>query len=866
MDANKLFCEAEVLTAQQPRREEEGMMGGGTKKNKTHTTKASKQKAAAGVEVSSLVVADSAFYSQVLPDQGGKTGGIEKTRFANQHSDEAVETTTPNSVSTTAATTPTSAVTSGGGCSTDISSIQLPTHVWTQPREDISTEQGHSGDISQLTTTSAAFIGSSISPSLDEVAAVLLPSSRTTSTPSSCCFSPLNHPSSSLYPHPPPSTPKNLRSPVGATTNGRPPYIPQQQQQATDNAPPPPPNKKLILPPLPSSSSCMSPTAPAFSSTRFPSTTSSPQTSAATSTADFHSSSSSTFFPGTPPPLARYHHHHRQPAHTARAANTSSSESPMFGGASDQHYELSESELSVFRTRLCLNHQLSSCASADRCPHSHCLTWQRRDPYHIHYAPRLCPEIEFVKRGNKMTLIRRCNRGRACQFAHSKEEELYHPLMYKTKLCTAFPHCRRHYCPFGHASADLRRPLTRPLIRLLWGGGETSPPPPPGPSSPRQPVHIPPPPPPPRQPPPPPPATVCLTSYLGPASPVGSSLPVLADTTMPSRASSPTGATPPDYYYRYWAAIAELNPPASPPPPIVAATHLPSSPTPIPPPPSSSSATSGESADRLLAAAAQYIAAYFNTQTSPPPLSPASALQDILSSLPPTPTEPSFPGCTPTGDQCTYTSTSTTTTTAAPSPLRSPQQPLPSPRSLPASPSCAAAEQTNCSMSPLPPAATDAWSLEPTMLHLLHPLKAEQARADAVCTDAADAAGTDIADAVCTDTADVFDGDCDGELVDGHKKKDEQEEEKREDDNVADDVDEHSLLSKLLYIQQHKNLSLLDFCVAYLSHLLPADGLSASSTPPPPTKEGGGEAEEYDMMWSEISQVATGSDNPRSCS
>ncbi|CBZ54256.1 conserved hypothetical protein [Neospora caninum Liverpool] len=139
-----------------------------------------------------------------------------------------------------------------------------------------------------------------------------------------------------------------------------------------------------------------------------------------------------------------------------------------------RHYTLSEVELATFRTQLCENHQKAHCAQPDACPHSHCLTWQRRNPYEIIYDPHLCPGIEFRRSNSKMSLIRHCTRGRSCTYAHSKEEELYHPLMYKTKICSVFPNCDRHYCPFAHSVDEIRHPYSNPLIQSIWGNGDNS--------------------------------------------------------------------------------------------------------------------------------------------------------------------------------------------------------------------------------------------------------------------------------------------------------------------------------------------------------------------------------------------------------
>ncbi|KAF7455876.1 Zinc finger C-x8-C-x5-C-x3-H type family protein [Cryptosporidium felis] len=123
-----------------------------------------------------------------------------------------------------------------------------------------------------------------------------------------------------------------------------------------------------------------------------------------------------------------------------------------------KHYMLSIYELYVFRTIVCNSHLHGKCENSDSCPFSHCLTWQRRNPNDHYYSPKLCPEICFVKNNEKMNLIRRCKKGKLCTFAHSKEEQLYHPLMYKTKGCSLYPNCNRYYCPFSHGVEQIRTP------------------------------------------------------------------------------------------------------------------------------------------------------------------------------------------------------------------------------------------------------------------------------------------------------------------------------------------------------------------------------------------------------------------------
>ncbi|OII72567.1 uncharacterized protein cubi_03303 [Cryptosporidium ubiquitum] len=123
-----------------------------------------------------------------------------------------------------------------------------------------------------------------------------------------------------------------------------------------------------------------------------------------------------------------------------------------------RHYLLTIYELYVFRTVVCTSHLQGKCKNSDSCPFSHCLTWQRRNPNDHYYSPKLCPEICFIKSNEKMNLIRRCKKGKLCTFAHSKEEQLYHPLMYKTKECSLYPNCNRYYCPFSHGIEQIRTP------------------------------------------------------------------------------------------------------------------------------------------------------------------------------------------------------------------------------------------------------------------------------------------------------------------------------------------------------------------------------------------------------------------------
>lgn len=122
---------------------------------------------------------------------------------------------------------------------------------------------------------------------------------------------------------------------------------------------------------------------------------------------------------------------------------------------------MSMTELSRFRTRICERKALHGvCELDERCPFSHCLSWHRRNPYEYAYRPNLCPNVVFQNENKKMRVKNYCQRGRMCMFSHTKEEQMYHVLVYKTQLCREYPLCTKHYCPFAHGLDELRNPET----------------------------------------------------------------------------------------------------------------------------------------------------------------------------------------------------------------------------------------------------------------------------------------------------------------------------------------------------------------------------------------------------------------------
>lgn len=119
---------------------------------------------------------------------------------------------------------------------------------------------------------------------------------------------------------------------------------------------------------------------------------------------------------------------------------------------------MNDKQLAKFRTQICprkSNH--GSCWLEERCPFSHCLSWHRRNPMITGYRPSLCPNVMFcIGPNRKMRVKNHCHRGRLCLFSHTKEEQMYHPLVYKSQLCRDWPECTKHFCPFAHGTSELR--------------------------------------------------------------------------------------------------------------------------------------------------------------------------------------------------------------------------------------------------------------------------------------------------------------------------------------------------------------------------------------------------------------------------
>lgn len=105
---------------------------------------------------------------------------------------------------------------------------------------------------------------------------------------------------------------------------------------------------------------------------------------------------------------------------------------------------LSEKGLAKFRTKLCERLLATgSCAFGEKCQYSH-TDRPRRNPHKVTYAPRLCPNCD------------NCPKGAECDFAHTRDEELFHPAVYKTSPCPGGATCSGYYCPYAHNNDELR--------------------------------------------------------------------------------------------------------------------------------------------------------------------------------------------------------------------------------------------------------------------------------------------------------------------------------------------------------------------------------------------------------------------------
>lgn len=123
---------------------------------------------------------------------------------------------------------------------------------------------------------------------------------------------------------------------------------------------------------------------------------------------------------------------------------------------------MNDEELARFRTQICpkkASGQSGECEFGLQCQYSHCISWSRRPPHISGYRPTLCPNVIFsIGTDRKMRVKNYCKRGRSCLYSHTKEEQMYHPRIYKTMPCRDWPYCKKYFCPFAHGPEELRDP------------------------------------------------------------------------------------------------------------------------------------------------------------------------------------------------------------------------------------------------------------------------------------------------------------------------------------------------------------------------------------------------------------------------
>lgn len=132
-----------------------------------------------------------------------------------------------------------------------------------------------------------------------------------------------------------------------------------------------------------------------------------------------------------------------------------------------------EQMLNIFRTKPCQRLAKDGlCGWRSQCQFSHCLDWPRRHPRRHNYTPDVCPHLHTVINDGTMYFENRCTEGLRCPRAHSKEEVLFHPHIFKTVLCEEHGNatrssrhsrsgkrtkCHRYYCPFAHGNEELQQ-------------------------------------------------------------------------------------------------------------------------------------------------------------------------------------------------------------------------------------------------------------------------------------------------------------------------------------------------------------------------------------------------------------------------
>eukprot|EP00930_Biecheleria_cincta_P076885 TRINITY_DN6411_c0_g1_i1.p1 TRINITY_DN6411_c0_g1~~TRINITY_DN6411_c0_g1_i1.p1 ORF type:complete len:617 (+),score=80.78 TRINITY_DN6411_c0_g1_i1:73-1851(+) len=140
--------------------------------------------------------------------------------------------------------------------------------------------------------------------------------------------------------------------------------------------------------------------------------------------------------------------------------------------AMPQHFWRNNQLFDLFRSKPCNRLQrLGKCDWLSQCQYSHCVECPRRPPAGRGYSAELCKEVGLSIADGTNGRGARCSEGGNCPFAHSKDEILYHPHLFKTIFCEEFENsseksngvkgkadkCHRFYCPYAHGPEELRK-------------------------------------------------------------------------------------------------------------------------------------------------------------------------------------------------------------------------------------------------------------------------------------------------------------------------------------------------------------------------------------------------------------------------
>uniref|UniRef100_A0A0G4HVP7 C3H1-type domain-containing protein n=1 Tax=Chromera velia CCMP2878 TaxID=1169474 RepID=A0A0G4HVP7_9ALVE len=131
---------------------------------------------------------------------------------------------------------------------------------------------------------------------------------------------------------------------------------------------------------------------------------------------------------------------------------------------------MNDHELNIFRTKICDRYLTAKCEFGERCQFSHNPKWVRRAPMGdrngtgtkgLMYRPELCPFVFSLGEEGEANPMRHCPNQAGCTMAHSREEQVFHPLMYKQIIChlpriESTSRCiRGDFCPLAHGYLEV---------------------------------------------------------------------------------------------------------------------------------------------------------------------------------------------------------------------------------------------------------------------------------------------------------------------------------------------------------------------------------------------------------------------------